>query len=435
LIPTPRTAALFALGLLPAALAALRPGFGIGALMLDALILIAATVDFFRAPTAADVDVTRKLESVISAHAPNRVLLSISCRSRAVRGALKDSPPFDADAKGYRVPFAVGPFSNAAASYFIVPRRRGELTFGDLTVRLLGPWGLAWRQSKVSGSRTVKAYPSLAAIERDAAILGRPQPESGLLAMKRAIGEGREFESLRAYVPGDDYRSVDWKATAKRGHPIARHYEPERNQTVMLLLDCGRHMVSAVGDRTKLDYAVDAALRLGRVSLERGDQVGLCAFGTEIQDYRGPRKGREALRGLVEGLYRVSPELLESDYAGAIELVASRNRKRALIVIFSDLLDEESSRILVARAARLRPRHLPLVIAVADSELMDAARRVPRTPEESYVRFAAERLWHERESTTARLREAGAFVVDVPARALSAAAVNQYLEIKARGLL
>ncbi len=435
MVPTPRAAALAAIGLVPAALAGLDPLFAVSALAIDLAVAIFTWVDWSRAPRPEDLSVERRCEPVISAHARNPVHLSVTARLRPLRGALRDAVPPECDATGAGAAFELPSFGTASATYLMRPARRGEHEFGDLTVRLRGPWGLAFRQFRIARRQSVRAYPDLIALSRDAAILARPDPESGLVALKRAAGEGREFESLREYVRGDDYRAIDWKATARRGRPIARHYEPERNQTVMLMVDCGRHMVSQVGDRTKLDFAVDAALRLSRVSLDRGDQVGLCAFGAEVHAFLAPKKGREALRGLVEALYRLEPELLESDCAAAFDLVAARIRRRALVAVFSDLLDEESSRQLVARATRLRPRHLPLVIAVADSELLDAGRAVPRRPEEAYLRAAAQRLLRERDSTLGRLRDAGSLVVSVPARELCAAAVNKYLEVKARGLL
>lgn len=159
-----------------------------------------------------------------------------------------------------------------AAHYLFTPKTRGDHRFGDLFLRTRGPWGLAMRQARIAAAKTVRAYPDLQALAREALFPTHPQLESGLARLRRSLGEGRAFESLREYVPGDDVRSIDWKATAKRIRPIARQYEPERSQTVMLLVDCGRHMVSRVGERTKLDFTIDASLRLARASLDRGHQ-------------------------------------------------------------------------------------------------------------------------------------------------------------------
>jgi uncharacterized protein (DUF58 family) len=328
----------------------------------------------------------------------------------------------------------------ARLGYTFTPSSRGDHRFGDVHLRVFGPWDLASRQYRFPAAQTVKAYPDLLALARDALALARPELETGLARMRRSLGEGREFEALRPYIPGDDVRLIDWKATAKRREPITRQYGPERNQTVMLLLDCGRHMVSRTGvrpgeERTKLDFAVDAALRLARVSLDRGDQVGLCAFGARVKAFLPARRGRSHLRALVDLLYPLQPELEESDYAQAFQLVTSRQKRRSLVVTFTDLLDEDSSRAVLDQALHLRPRHLSLVVAAADTAVLGPARRIPQDPAQAYERAAARSVVHERERSIARLREAGAHVVDAPAPELSAAAINEYLEIKARGLL
>lgn len=433
--PTPRLAALLALGLLPAAFAIALPAAAWATVAIDALLLALFAVDLARCPPRRDLAVRREVEDVVSAGAANPARVTLDNLSPTpVAGALGDSPPATASGSGYRAPFTAPAGGQAHLTYLFHPASRGHHRFGDLHVRVLGPWRLAARQYRFAAGRTVKAYPDVRALARDGLDPARAA-ETGLVRLRRSLGEGREFESLREYLPGDDVRVIDWKATAKRGEPIARQYEPERNQTVLLLLDLGRHMVSRLGERTKLDFAVDAALRLARVSLDRGDQVGLCAFGARVQAWLSPRRGRSQLRALVEALYPLQPELVESDYDAAFSLVAARQKRRALVVTFTDLLDEDSSRSLLARTLRLRPRHLPLVVAAADSELLAPARRVPADPEQARERAAATAIVHERERAVARLRDAGACVVDAPAPALSAAAINEYLAIKRRGRL
>ncbi|HEY3447126.1 MAG TPA: DUF58 domain-containing protein [Myxococcales bacterium] len=435
-MPTPRLAILLSLGLLPAALGIAFPQALWGAAAFDALLLVLAFIDLARCPKRRDVAISRAVEDVVSAGAANLARLTLdNLGPTPLSGELADAPPPGCTSSGHRRPFAAPPHGQAVHGYTFNPASRGDHRFGDLHVRLVGPWGLAARQYRFGASRVVKAYPDVQALSRDALAMVRPELETGLARLRRSLGEGRDFESLRAYIPGDDVRIIDWKATAKRGSPIARQYEPERNQTVMLLVDCGRHMVSRQAERTKLDYAVDAALRLARVSLDRGDLVGLCAFGARVHAFLPPRRGRAHLRALVDALYPLQPELVESDYGAAFDLVTARQKRRSLMVTFTDLLDEDSSRVVLERTLHLRPRHLPLVVAAADSAVLQPARAIPATPEQAYQRAAAQTIVRERDRAVAKLRDAGALVVSAAVTELSAAAINEYLEIKERGLL
>jgi len=434
-MPTPRLAALLALGLLPAAFAIALPSALWGAAAFDALLLALFAVDLARCPKRRTLALSREVEPVVSAGSANPVRLTVeSFGPRPLTGDVADAPPPTSAATGYRASFSVPGHGQARVGYSFNPAFRGDHRFGDLHVRVRGPWGLAARQYRFSAKRSVKAYPDVRALSRDALSLSVPV-ESGLARLRRAASEGRQFESLRPYIPGDDLRAVDWKATAKRREPIVRQYEPEQNQTVALLLDCGRHMVSRLGERTKLDHAVDAALRLARVCLDRGDQVSLTAFAARPLCYLPPKRGRAHLAALVEALYPLQPELVESDYGSAFGLMAARQKRRSLVVVFTDLLDEDSSRSVLERTLQLRSRHLPLVVAVADAAMLVPAGRIPDGPEAAFERAAARTIVHERDRTIARLREAGARVVSVPATELSVAAIAEYLEIKRRALL
>jgi uncharacterized protein (DUF58 family) len=227
---------------------------------------------------------------------------------------------------------------------------------------------------------------------------------------------------------------VDWKATARRGVPIVREWQPERNQTVWLLLDCGRHLSARLRDgRTKLDHAVDAALALARAAAARGDRAGAVLFGAEVERVVPPGSGRLQLGPLAEALHVADARIEESDYAAAFDAVETRQRRRALVVAFTDLADPDTSALLLARAERMRARHLVLVAAVADSEVADAARARPRQAADAYVRAAAERILAEREAAARRLAASGVRVLSVGARDLAAAVVGRYREVKERG--
>jgi uncharacterized protein (DUF58 family) len=215
-----------------------------------------------------------------------------------------------------------------------------------------------------------------------------------------------------------------------------RAWQPERNQTLWLLLDCGRHLSARLPDgRTKLDRAIEAALALARAAAERGDRTGAILFGAEVGRVVPALGGRGGLGPLAEALHLAEARPVESDYGAALDALEARQRRRALVLVFTDLGDPDTSALLLARAALLRRCHLVLVAAVSDSEVADAARARPRDEEEAFVRAAAERLEEERDAAAARLAAAGVAVTSVPASGLAAAVVGRYLEAKARGSL
>ncbi len=226
-------------------------------------------------------------------------------------------------------------------------------------------------------TQKVKVYPDLTALTKEALELARASDAPAERA-QRIRGEGREFESLREYRNGDDYRTIDWKASARRARTMVRVYQPERNQPVLLLLDCGRHMAGKVDGRRKLDHAVDAALRMAKVGLDAGDLVGVLAFASDVRTYLPPRKGREHLRLLTEALYRAEAALEESDYGRAYDFAFARSSRRSMVVLFTDLVDPDASGTLVARTLMLRPRHLPVVASLLDEDLQAAATGVPQ---------------------------------------------------------
>ncbi|WNG46391.1 DUF58 domain-containing protein [Archangium minus] len=435
-VPTGLAVALVAAALVPAALAVAGSVFLWLAVALDVAVLLLCAWDFLAAPRASDVEVQRTVEPVLSSGIANPVRLELSLSGqRPVRGQVRDEVPPGVDVRGHQQPFSLSPEApRATVSYTLTPPARGDLRLGDVHLRLTGPLGLCARQVRVPTGQDVKVYPDLTALTREALALAVASDAPSERTLRRSA-EGREFESLREYRTGDDYRTVDWKASARRGRTMVRVYQPERNQPVLLLLDCGRHMAGRVDGRRKLDHAVDAALRLAKVSLEAGDMVGVLAFASDVRAYLPPRKGREHLRLLTESLYRAEAALEESDYGRAYDFAFARSSRRSLVVLFTDLVDPDASGTLLARTLALRPRHLPVVASLLDEDLQAAATGVPASVQDAYARQAAARLEEDYQRTALTLRDSGALVVRAPAKGFGAAAVNTYLHVKSRGML
>lgn len=431
-VPTERGVWAFALGAVPALFAVVGPGFVLAAAAIDLAVLIACAIDFLLAMRPQALRIEREVEPVLSSGVAHPVTLAITSRARA-RVVLRDQVPSGPEVEGARQRLTAEPRRNEVV-YTLRPLTRGDLTLGPVHVRVEGPLGLCARQGVLDVTSEVRVLPDLSQISKDALRLAAAREEPSTRTVHR-IGEGREFESLREYRAGDDVRAFDWKATARRGKAMVRVFEPERAQSVQLFLDCGRHLAGMAQGRRKLDHAMDAALRLAAVCLDRGDRVGVTAFGRRVMAMVPPERGREQLRVLARALYKLEATLDESDLGRALELTFARQHRRTLVVLFTDLLDAESSRALVQRTLLLKARHLPVVVSLADVELREAAIRIPQTPADAYLRQEAARLEASLGLTVAELRNAGAKVVRASPDSFSAAAVNVYLDIKERGLL
>jgi uncharacterized protein (DUF58 family) len=434
-VPTMRAVWLFALGLLPSLGAVSVPAAAPLVLGLDVLVLFLVALDFFLAPRPRSITVRRELLPILSSGVPNRVRFHLEVRrgqARVIRGELRDAVAPGPAVQGLRQRFELERERHLEG--WITPATRGDLQLLGVWLRLDGPLGLCCRQRHVGLEATVKVYPDLSALSKDAMKLASSKATEG----RRVVpvrSEGREFESLREYRDGDDRRSVDWKATARRARTMVRVHQPERDQRVLLLLDCGRHMAGEVARRRKLDHAVDAALRLAKVSLGLGDSVGVVAFGAQVRSSLVPRKGAEQLRAIAHALYRLDATLEESDFGAALDVAFARAHRRALVVIMTDLLDPKSALALIGRTRRLVPRHLPLIASLLDDDVHRAAMEVPRSAEDAYRRLVASRLEAEARATIAYLRNAGAQVVRASPAGFGAASVAAYLGIKHRGLL
>jgi len=327
----------------------------------------------------------------------------------------------------------------------VVPLRRGREAAGaggagGFVVDSTGPLGLGRHRMDVPLPWEVVVYPPLVSVRLRASVAeALRRRDVGMKAVRR-LGEGRLFESLREWVPGDDLRHIDWKATARRAKVITRQYEAERRQQVLLVLDTGRLMtaeVTGAGGKgvSRLDFAVQAALELAYAAAQHDDNVGIMTFADGVQHFVAPERGRAGVRGVMDVLAEVQPKVVEPDYPGAFRYLAARNRKRALTVLFTDVIDRFASDALVANVATLRPRHLPLAVTLRNSELDAAAMQRPATPRDAYRKAAAEELLHAREEALGHMRRAGVLVIDVTPERAAQAVVAKYLDLKRRGTL
>lgn len=323
----------------------------------------------------------------------------------------------------------------AQESLTTVAIRRGREEAGWFAVRTRGPMSLAWRQGRIEIPWSIIAYPNLPASRLKAALAEAVRRRAPGRKDIRRLGVGRQFESLREWVPGDDTRIIDWKATARHRKLIAREFEEERRQQVMLVLDAGRLLTAELAGESRMEHVVRAALWLAFAAHHHDDNVGVMAFADDILHYVAPQRGRRGLSAVLDVLAVIQPRLVEPDYPAAFRYLAVRNRKRALTILFTDVIDRLASQALVAHVASLRPRHLPLVVTLRNPELDRAAEAEPEDVAGAYRKAAAEELLAARGEALARMRATGALILDVHPDNASAAVVETYLELKRHGRL
>lgn len=429
---------LLALGLVPLSVSWQIPFLRTIVIVFDVALVAAALLDYLISRKLPDgVTARREFDKRFAIGEQSEVRLEISNASeRDIYFHLKDEyPPTMRLEEKREAEMYLDAHETAAFSYFLTPVRRGKYEFGRIAVRFKSKLGLVWCQTTLSEPQTVKVYPNMRrAREIELRALGA---RSFLAIQRRALrrGEGREFESMRDYVRGDELRHISWTATARRNRLTTRQYQIERDQTVMIALDGGRLMTGRVGDETKFDTAIHASLALMSACARAGDNCGLAVFGRRVKKYLPPKRGLEHMDAVLEALHDMEPELIEPSYARAFQFVASNSKKRAFVVILTDLVDKESSKELINSLKLLRPRHLPLVVTIGDRDLNITVSRAPADIKEVFTQSAAEEIIHQREQALRLVESLGGLALDVTTQTLGPKLLETYLRVKERGLL
>ncbi|MDQ4120439.1 MAG: DUF58 domain-containing protein [Acidobacteriota bacterium] len=329
----------------------------------------------------------------------------------------------------------VPPQTSAFLSYGLTPTNRGHFEFGKIAIRHLSRLGLVWVQREIKSETVVKVYPNMRrAREIELAALGA---ESLVAINRRAIlrGEGRDFESLRDYVRGDELRHLSWTATARRGKLVTRQYQIERDQTIIIALDAGRLMTGRIEKETKFDNAIQAALALMSAAARGGDNVGILVFSRRIKKFLPPKKGTDQFENVLEVLHDVEPEMVEPSYSNSFQFISANIKRRSFVVILTDLVDEEGSKELLASLKLLRPRHLPLVVTIGDRDLRMVVQTNPDSVQTLFTQSVAEEILFQRETALKNVETQGGLALDVTRRTLAPSLLETYLRVKERGLL
>jgi uncharacterized protein (DUF58 family) len=411
------------------------------------LVLLAALADFLRLPPPRAITIERSWSNAPALDSETEIELAVESLAPARGGTILEcnltddlpqamvSTPATHKLRAYQG-------IRATLRYKIEPRERGDVQIGSVFIRYASGLGLVERWARAPLEQTVRVYPALRQGEDQQIFLARGRQIDLQLRQQRQRGLGRDFESLREYLEGDDLRDVCWTATARRGDLITRRYQTERSQAVWIVLDAGRLLQAKSGGdgaggegHSKLDHACSTAVALAQLALNSGDRVGLLVYGQHIQQRVLPGRGSAHLRQIVEALAMAKAEPSEADHLRATAMLNRYQPRRALILWITDLAETAMRPEVIDGAMQLLRRHVLLFVAMAQPEVEALATGRPKNIEQMFRASAAQELTSRRELLLARLREQGALTLDLDPTKLTSAVLNQYLRVKERAML
>ncbi|MEX2293669.1 MAG: DUF58 domain-containing protein [Acidimicrobiales bacterium] len=403
---------------------------------LDLLLIIVAVADAVAAVDPMRLAVQRDLPPVLVLGSAGEVTWTIgNPTERRLRIALADQLAPSLNASTRRLVASVPAGARLVGSTELRPSRRGRFDIVDLVIRVDGPLGLGSRQRTLRKPAVLQVHPLFASRDQAELRINRARVLEVGLRSARGRGGGTEFDQLREYGVDDEIRRIDWAATARSGKAMVRTYRAERNQTVLAMLDNGRVMAGRVAEVPRVEHAMDALMCLTTVATRLGDRCGLVVFDRDVRSVLPPRAGRDQLGRVAEAMYALDPVLAESDYRGAFAQVMARFRRRALIVLFTDLVEQAVGESLLPALPLLVRHHVVVIVAVRDPDVTGWTTSVPQDGAGAYRAAAATAALADRDRTVARLRGLGAVVIDAPPDHVAAKLADAYLDLKARGSL
>jgi uncharacterized protein (DUF58 family) len=397
-------------------------------------LLVVVLVDAALAADPARLEIGRRLAPVLVLRGEGELTWSVrNPTGRTLRVSLADDLAPSLRASSRRLHGTVPPRATLRGTVSLRPSRRGRFEIRWLVVRVDGPLGLGARQRRVELLDVLRVHPAFPSRDDAELRINRARILEVGLRSAKGRGGGTEFDQLREYGVDDEVRRIDWAATARAGKAMVRTYRAERNQSLLLLLDNGRVMAGQVAEVPRVEHAMDALMCLTTVATRLGDRCGLMAFDRTVRSVLPARAGRGQPGLVAEAMFDLEPALVESDYRGAFTQALARFKRRSLIVLFTDLVEQAVGESLLPALPLLVRHHIVIVAAVRDPDVVRWASEPPTEATDAYRAAAATMALAERDRATARLRGMGAIVVDAAPHQLAPRLADTYLDLKARG--
>jgi uncharacterized protein (DUF58 family) len=405
-------------------------------LAIDLFVLVVAAADLFSLPGKKSFELNRETTRVASLQKNHRVTLHVTNLSRRTRTAwIRDDIPEEFEPTPKEFVLRLGPRSRTTVHYELKASRRGAFPLRQVNLRVRSLLGLWQRFLEYPQETPIHVYPDMKQLA-EYAILARTNRLS-LMGVRRTrkVGLENDFERLRDYTLDDNYKFIDWRASARRAKLTVKDFQTSQSQRIIFLLDCGRLMTNEAVGVSLLDHSLNAALMLSYVALRQGDSVGMIAFADRVLSYVPPRGGMNQMNQLLHASFDRFPALVESRYDEAFLYLASHCKKRSLVVLVSNVIDEVNAHQIESYLGTLVGRHLPLGVLLRDHRLFDAADHEPHSEGELFRAAAAAEILTWRHQVLRDLEHQGVLALDVFPEDMTAPLVNSYLEIKARHLL
>ena len=433
-IPTIRLAFLLAVA---AVLTAASPfGQPVSALVIVGVVAVLALIDFLRTADPAAIEVEREIGGSLPLGAETTVKWRVhntTERNQIVAIADEFAPSLGATSR--RALATIPGRATASISTTLRSSRRGRFRISELVLRLRSPWGLIERQRTRQMPQILRVLPLFRSRqEAELLVIKAKQLDMGIRSA-RGRGTGTEFDQLREYTPDDEFRRIDWAATARTGTTIARTYRSELNQTVINLLDNGRVMAGVVADVPRVEHAMDAVMALTTVATGLGDKCGLLTFDREVVSIVQPSRSRSQLGRVTEAMYDLNPALVESDYRGAFTAALQHFRRRTMIVVHTELIGAVAEDFLLPALPLISRSHIVVIATVRDPLVGEWASSTVTDADTAYRQSSATQALAERERTIAALKARGALVVDAAPGELAGRLAETYIKVKAAGTL
>ncbi|MBS0209628.1 MAG: DUF58 domain-containing protein [Planctomycetes bacterium] len=405
-------------------------------LIVDALCGLLAALDLLSLPRRRHISVERQMGRVLSLGKPHHVTLIVNNHSlREYRFEIKDDIPPSLRGEPAEFTETVHARSRALLDYKLHSTRRGAFAFETVHLRATSRLGFWQRQIECAAPATINVYPDLKQLS-DYALLARKNRLSLLgLRRTRKIGQDNEFERMRDFTLDDNYKHINWRATARRQKLTVKDFQVNQSQRIVFLLDCGRMMTNEAADLTLLDHSFNAMLMLAYVALSHGDAVGLLCFSDEIHSFIPPASGLQQMNRLLHATFDRFPKLVESRYDQAFVYLGAHCRKRSLVILVTNVIDQVNANQIEEYLTTIVGRHLPLGVILRDRQLFRALEEKHESDAALYRAAAAADILSWRQQVLSDLQSHGAMALDVFPEEMTAPLINQYLEIKARHLL
>lgn len=410
----------------------------IALVIFDGLLIIVTLVDFvcLYPITNQGIEVERRIARTCSLGVPLDSYLRVENRTPlALHGYVVDDVPENFTSAPARHEMRLPPQGRMTVARKLLPGRRGAFKLEYVYLKFRSPLGFWERHRQIAIQDELNVYPDMKQLG-DYALLARTNRLSLIGVRKtRRIGQDSEFERLRDYSRDDNYRHIDWRSTARRNKLTVRQFQSDQSQRVMFLLDCGRMMTNERDGYSLLDHALNSALMMAYVALSQGDAVGMLCFSDTVHAYIPPRGGRSQMNRLIHAGFDQFPRMVESRYDQAFIYLSNHLKRRSLVVLATNVVDEVNAASVVDYLSNINGQHLPLGVILRDRKMYTAADNPDGGDLNMYRAAAAAGILLWRDQVLKDLEHRGVLLVDAFPDELTAPLVNQYLEVKAKHLL